>query len=179
MSSRVAHAGGHFAADEDGGGAHGDGIGRADADAHVADGGGGEEADEDGRNAGAADGAADVGNRRRARCDHRAGVHVSETGGRFSHGKIDQRIRQKEQELVFCMMAILSDVERSVNIYTRTSILRASWLVTILAGGDLTRRRKAAKVSRAFQDFAALRLGVRPKGFTIRADAEYGVARGG
>ena len=137
MRGRIAHAGGHFAADEDGGGAHGDGIGRADADAHVADGGGGKEADEDGRDAGTADWAADVGNRRRARCDHRAGVHVSETGGRFSHGKIDQRIRQKEQELVFCVAKILSDVERSVNIYTETSILRASWLVAIRAGGEV------------------------------------------
>ena len=85
MGGHVAHARGGFAADHDGHGALDDDVGRADADAHVADGGGGHEADEDGGDAGAGDRAANMGDRRHTRGDHRADVHVGDSGGE-GHG---------------------------------------------------------------------------------------------
>ncbi len=73
MSGGVSHAGSHEASDEDGGRAHDDGVGWADADEHVGDAGGGEEFDEDSGFARRDDGAAYVRDDSR---DHGADVHV-------------------------------------------------------------------------------------------------------
>ena len=70
-----------FAIDEHGGLTLFHGVGRAHADRLIADAGGGHEADDDGGDAGTRDRTADMWNRRRARSNHRADVHVGDAGG--------------------------------------------------------------------------------------------------
>src|ERR1043165_294818 len=80
VRARVAEAGRRQAHDQHGRGPLDDGVRRPDAHRHVADPCGRQPADQDGRRARPEDRAADVGNRRQARRDHRALVHVGQSG---------------------------------------------------------------------------------------------------